>query len=248
MRVKSKALLLLLCAVLLIGTFGLGTMAYFTSQDKVVNTFSIGRVGITLDEALVTEDGIPAKMIVDAGGSNQNGNTTEKIMQKTTLPDADRVQENKYKLIPGSTYTKDPTVYIDANSSECWVFVRVENGIKNIEAPAVDDDNSTPNIDESYSTIITQMVGNGWSLVDGETNIYAYKEIVFGGTNHIVFEEFKVDGDSVVDGSGTDSNGVYYLGNYQEAKIVVTAYAIQADGFSTAKEAWAAYKGQFNIN
>ena len=51
MKTKSKALLLTLCAVLLVTASVLGTMAFLTSNDEVVNTFSVGSVAIKLDEA-----------------------------------------------------------------------------------------------------------------------------------------------------------------------------------------------------
>ena len=60
MKTKSKALLLTLCAVLLVAASVMGTMAYLTSTDKVENTFTVGNVTITLDEAKVNTDGTPA--------------------------------------------------------------------------------------------------------------------------------------------------------------------------------------------
>lgn len=57
MKTKSKALLLTLCAVLLIAASVLGTMAYLTSTDTVTNTFTVGKVEIKHDEAKVTTDG-----------------------------------------------------------------------------------------------------------------------------------------------------------------------------------------------
>lgn len=59
MKTKSKALLLTLCAVLLVAASVMGTMAYLTSTDKVENTFTVGNVKITLDEAKVNTDGTP---------------------------------------------------------------------------------------------------------------------------------------------------------------------------------------------
>ena len=50
MKTKSKALLLTLCAVLLVTASVLGTMAYLTSQDQVVNTFTVGSVAIKLED------------------------------------------------------------------------------------------------------------------------------------------------------------------------------------------------------
>lgn len=108
MKKKTKALMLVLCAVLLVTASVLGTMAYLTSTDKVVNTFTVGKVAITLDEAKVKEDG-------------------------TAVTPAERVKENAYHLLPGHTYTKDPMVHVQANSEDSFIFVKVENGIANYE-------------------------------------------------------------------------------------------------------------------
>lgn len=95
MKTKSKALLLTLCAVLLIAASVLGTMAYLTSTDTVTNTFTVGKVEIKLDETDVTN------------------------------PTGPRVKANSYKLMPGTTYTKDPTVTVKAGSEESYVRMKV---------------------------------------------------------------------------------------------------------------------------
>ena len=95
MKTKSKALLLTLCAVLLVAASVLGTMAYLTSTDTVTNTFTVGNVEIKLDETDVTN------------------------------PTGSRVQANSYKLMPGTTYTKDPTVTVKAGSEESYVRMKV---------------------------------------------------------------------------------------------------------------------------
>lgn len=190
MKTKSKALLLALCAVLLVTASVLGTMAYLTSTTEVVeNTFSVGNVKITLDEAKVDEYG-------------------------AAVEGAARVTANTYKLIPGHEYTKDPTVKVDANSEDCWVFVKVENGIAAIEAG---------------TTIAEQMGDNDWTLVEDETNVYAYKEAVSANANIPVFGTFTLADDANVSA-------------YEDAAINITAYAVQKDGFDTAAEAWAAAK------
>lgn len=50
MKKAKKVLLLVLCAVLLVGVSVAGTVAYLTSQDEVVNTFTVGQVAIELHE------------------------------------------------------------------------------------------------------------------------------------------------------------------------------------------------------
>ena len=49
MKARSKALLLALCAVLLVAVSVLGTMAYLTSKTQVItNTFTVGDINIEL--------------------------------------------------------------------------------------------------------------------------------------------------------------------------------------------------------
>lgn len=107
MKTKRKALLLSLCAVLLVVASVMGTMAYLTSTDSVENTFTVGKVNLTLDEAPV----------------DTNGKATTGA----------RVKENSYNLLPGQEYDKDPTVHVTANSEDSWIFVKVENGISALE-------------------------------------------------------------------------------------------------------------------
>lgn len=106
MKTKNKALLLSLCAVLLVAASVLGTMAYLTSQDAVTNTFSVGSVAITMDE-------------LDVDNSTEGKN--------------DRDKANNYKLLPGHQYTKDPIVHVSSTSEDCYLFVKVVNEIAEIE-------------------------------------------------------------------------------------------------------------------
>ncbi len=185
MKTKTKALALVLSAVLLVVTTVFTTMAFLTSKDSVTNTFTVGKVEISLDEAPV-----------DLYGNVVAG---------------DRVTENEYKLIPGHEYTKDPTVHVANGSEDCWLFVKVENGLVDAEA--------------AENKIADQMTEKGWTLVTGTTDIYSYQEMVSAGENVVVFETFTVAGTAEV-------------ADYEDAEIVITAYAIQADGFDTAADAW----------
>lgn len=205
MKTKSKALLLTLCAVLLVAASVLGTMAYLTSTDKVENTFTVGNVQITLDEAKVNPDG-------------------------TLVEGADRVKANEYKLMPGHKYTKDPTVHVAAGSENSYIFVKVENGISAFEAESGPD----------YETIAKQMETLGWAkLTTSDGSEVYYKpydtsKTESASTELIVFNNFKIAGDA------NTKNG---WGDITAAKVTVTAYAVQMDGFETAADAWAATYG-----
>lgn len=193
MKSKKKVFVTVLCAVLLVAASVLGTMAYLTSNDEVVNTFTVGKVEMTLDEADVNTDGT---YVTDVNN---------------------RTDKNTYHLIPGHRYIKDPTIHLDAASEKCYVFVKLENGLKDI-------------IDQT--TIETQMTNNGWTLIDATNNIYAKTGIVdpSANPNHVVFSDFKLTGNADVS-------------EYATANITVTGYAVQADGFGTAQDAWNATFG-----
>ena len=192
MKTKRKALLLSLCAVLLVVASVMGTMAYLTSTATVTNTFTVGdAVTITLDEAKVNPDGTPV-----------------------TGADAARVTQNSYRLMPGHKYTKDPTVHV--TGGECYVFVKVTNGLTGLEAEA--------------NTIEAQMEAKGWKAVTSVDGLYVYatgseaKTAVSGdptATNLTVFEKFTIKDTAV-------------HGDLEKAKdIVITAYAVQTDGFES---------------
>lgn len=143
----------------------------------------------------------------------------------TPVEGADRVKANSYKLLPGHEYTKDPTVHVNAVSENSWIFVKVENGIAAYEANATKD----------YKQIADQITENGWTALDGVANVY-YKSYAQNatGADLVVFKNFKVsDTANTVDGWANITE--------ESTKVIVNAYAIQADGFKTAEEAWAAF-------
>ena len=191
MKKTNKILGLMVGAVALVGVSVMGTMAYLQDTKEVTNTFTVGKVEITLDEK-------------DVDNSTQG---------------KDRDTANSYKLIPGTTYEKDPIVHVAAGSEECWLFVKVENEIAGIE--------------DASNTIATQMAAKGWSKV-GDTDVYAYREAVAAGANVPVFEKFKI--------AGTVESTA--LAAYEEKTIKVTAYAVQKENFNDAATAWSSTFGK----
>lgn len=199
MKARNKILLLALCMAALIAVSVLGTMAYLTSTDTVTNTFTVGKVAITLDEAKVNDAGVAVTPV-------------------------ERVKANSYKLMPGHSYTKDPTVHVTDGSENCYIFVKVENGISDIEA-------------SGDTTIAAQLTAKGWKAVDGITGVYVYagteegatKKDLAAGSSAVVFDSFKIaDAADIARKAGST--------------IKITAYAIQADGFAdkTPAQIWTA--------
>lgn len=256
MKVGRKLLITVLGAVTLMSATMVGTLAYFTDSDSVTNTFTVGYVKIDLDEADVKPNG--ELEYADSGNTNRNP----------------RVKKNEYNLLPGHTYIKDPTVHVDKDSEDCYVFVTVANGIADIEAES----------DSSYKKIEGQMEENGWKrLKDGDNGIMKDGIAVWyydgsSATNSIlspkgmqididleVFGKFKIAGDKVINRdetttesslgesssagesislSPTDGSGNFYIDAFKDAEITVNAYAVQADGFDTPLKAWKATFGK----
>ncbi|PWL75952.1 MAG: hypothetical protein DBY22_03060 [Clostridiales bacterium] len=243
MKTKSKALLLTLCAVLLVAASVMGTMAYLTSTDKVENTFTVGNVTITLDEAKVNTDGTPAAP-------------------------AERVKANEYKLLPGHTYTKDPTVTVIKGSESSYVRMKVTfNNAAQIIAMCTDPDfadeitgveNAFPlirmvNFVEANAakwnglvpdnmTEAEEMLGNTKYFVydktaDTLTYYFYYTETVAAPTADVVLP---VLFDSITVPEWVTGDQLAKLDSF---KITAVAEAIQADGFANADAAWAAYAG-----
>lgn len=212
MKKAKKIALLALCAVLLVGASVAGTLAYLTSKTGTLeNTFTIGKVKITLDEAK----------------TNQYGVKVDKNGKELTEGAADyRISTggNAYTLVPGTKYTKDPTVHVEANSEDSWIFVKVSNGISAFEAASDTTD--------SYKKIAGQITANNWTALDNETDVY-YKEYTKSDktTDLKVFETFRI---------AVDANTVTGWESISTAAttVEVTAYAIQKTGFTTPSAAW----------
>lgn len=190
----KKKLMTVLALVLVIAMSVAGTYAYLTSHDSVTNTFTVGKVAITLDEAKVDVDG--------------------KI-----IPNENRVHENSYKLMPGHNYVKDPTVVVTGGSENCWLFVKVENGVVAYEK-------------EGDTTIAKQIEKNGWTALDNNPGVY-YKSVTKSNDaqTFVVFKDFTISDNA----DGVNGWSAVTAAN---TNITVTAYAIQADGFETPAAAW----------
>ena len=220
MKNAKKALILVLCAALLVGASVMGTLAYLTSQtETITNTMSVGNVTITMDEAKVDVYGVPQKLLDDKGTDDP----TDDEYEGCTVAEADRVLTNSYKLIPNHEYTKDPIIHVQQGSEQCWLFVKVLNEISAIEA----DD-----------TIAAQMATNGWTVLDtvsenGQTYTIWWHNVVDARAAAVdvkIFESFTVKGEV--------SNAT--VATYTGKTIVLTAYAVQAEGFNSPSEAWTA--------
>lgn len=208
---RSKPLVLALCAVLLVVGTILGTVAYLQDTASVVNTFTVGNVHLKLDEAVVDEKGEPT------GGRTETGNA--------------------YHLIPGVTYTKDPTVTVLKGSEESYVRMMLTLNCAS-ELDAI----FAPN-----GAVLTEIF-KGYDATKWE-----YVDVTRGNDNTITYEfryfetvKPEKDTDLVLDAlfdtvSVPNTMTGEQLATIADLEISVEAHAIQATGFANADEAWAAF-------
>ncbi|GAB5614565.1 hypothetical protein JCM37172_16710 [Faecalimonas hominis] len=128
---RTAIIATLLACVLLIG----GTVAWLTTHDSLSNQFTVGNIN-PIDPT--EPDGGPDDKPIDKDESKLNGN----------LYEPDWVANSK--IFPGETVVKNPYVGVGAGSEKCYVYVYVNNTMKN--------DNKV------YFTI-----NDGWEAVEATT-------------------------------------------------------------------------------
>lgn len=230
MNKKLRKILTLACSAVLLVCLSVGaTVAYLTDTEAVVNTFTVGNVAIKLDEAPV----------------NKNGEVIEGA----------RRQENEYKLLPGHKYVKDPTIVVDAESEDCYVIAKIDvtgaaaltsllsydetdligfagfvnggvmAGTYTGPTAGVNGVDTWTGTHEKYGNITMEQKYNG----EGSYTFFIYFEDAKKANDELVlFNELVVP--------DTWSNDD--IKSLEGMKISVTAYAVQKDGFDSAREAY----------
>lgn len=208
----KKTLTVIIALVLVVVMSVAGTVAYLTSSDTVTNTFSVGNVQIKLDEAKANLDGTP-------------------------VANADRVKANNYKLLPGHTYNKDPMVTVLKGSESSYIKMTV-TFTKAAELDAIFAPNGADmtSIFNGYDSANWIYKGNTKNAADNtRTYEFWYKEAVAAPDGNVALDALF---DSItVPGSITNEQ----LKTIEGMTITVNAYAIQADGFTDAADAWSKY-------
>ncbi len=131
--------------------------------------------------------------------------------------------ESSFKIVPGGTSAKDPTVTVKANSENCYVYVTVDNTVR-LGGTIV----ATPNISDA-----------DWLVVqtDGSKTLYRYKEIV---SLKAADQRLPVFTSVAYSDSITKSN----INTLNGTKIIINAFAHQSDNAArnvadSAAIAWA---------
>ncbi len=210
----KKTIAIVALVVLVAVASVLGTLAYLTDTKKVDNTFTMGDVKIKLDETDVNN------------------------------PEGDRVTKNEYAVYPGAVVTKDPIVHnVGANGAYIRATVNVSNWMNLVAAYYPDFKETFPN--EGYKAALNLLVGElgeGWSVVGVE----AGDVFTIGQFD----AKFILKYDGVLE-SGADTTAMFQtvtipagIDNANAASfnsVKVEAQAMQANGFDTWEEAFAAF-------
>lgn len=123
---------------------------------------------------------------------------------------------SNYKMVPGETIAKDPKVSVTADSEDCWLFVKVEEG-------------------NNVANFIDYSIASGWTAVDGVSGVY-YREVAATDT----VREFSVLKDNQVTVKKTVTKDMMDgITEQTKPTLSFTAYAVQKAGITTVADAWA---------
>lgn len=120
-----------------------------------------------------------------------------------------------YKMVPGNTIAKDPTVTVKANSEACWLFVKVTEST-------------------DLKDFITYAIAEGWTALPGVDGVY-YREVPASAAD----QTFSVLAGDAVTVKSDVTRTMLETAKADAPTLTFQAYAIQRDHFATADAAWA---------
>ena len=126
-----------------------------------------------------------------------------------------------YKMIPGMTIHKDPMVTVKENSEDCWLFVKVEKSA-------------------NFDSFLKYDMDDGWTALPNVDGVF-YRPVEAGAAD----QDFAVlANDTVTVKPDVTKDMMDAIDNGTAAKptLTFTAYACQADGFTSVADAWDAVK------
>lgn len=120
-----------------------------------------------------------------------------------------------YKMVPGNTIAKDPTVTVKANSEACWLFVKV-TGSTNLK------------------DFITYAIAEGWTALSGVDGVY-YREVPASTAD----QTFSVLAGNAVTVKSNVTKTKLETAKTDAPTLTFKAYAVQKDNIVSASDAWA---------
>lgn len=177
--------------------------------------------GLVLAVALVTSCVVGGVLawLTDSSDEVKNVFTTSDI--QVTLTEESGTQadgSHQFQMIPGWTIKKDPKVTVEANSVDCYLFVKLDK---------------SANFDE----YMTYEMAEGWTALDGQTGVY-YREV----TELREDQSFPVLKNDQVTVKETVTKADMVTAETKQPSLTIEAYASQLYKDNTTKftpaEAW----------
>ena len=239
---KLKQILAIVLSLALVACISVAaTVAYLSDTDMVTNTFSVGEVDIKLDEAKVGPDGK-----VDPSASPE------------------RVQENKYHVYPGMEYDKDPTIWVQNGSENCYLIAEVTVANADLDDLIGYTETADGKSYIGFGEIVSGgVMGEGYTYKNEENKagwgwykdgvaltqakdgdkyklmIYFENEFDADSNNKaVLFEKLSIPGEWTND----------QLAKIQNMEIDVKAYAVQTAGFADVYTAFKTNEGKWTEN
>ena len=205
----KKKIAIAVTALTLVASFVVGgSLAWLVdTTDGVTNAFTFGDINIELWEHVLNSDGL-------------------------TLSDTETSEDQSgFKMIPGNTIEKDPTITVKEDSEACWLFVKIVK---------------SPNFDSFMTYELDSIWTNLETSDDGLTSVYYYN-----GTdlNSILSadKDFNILANKKVTVNGSVTKETLTADTFKSPTLTFTAYAVQRDAdiadIDTAAEAWALTSG-----
>ncbi len=230
---KKKILALVLCLVLALTAIG-GTLAYFTDTEEAVNTFTVGNVDIQLLESQYYTN-------VDEASDADIRRSAENY--------AAYLAEAGKNVVPGREFMK--AIYVDnTGNNAAYVRVRVVVTDEQFKSFYFTENTTALENSEMTKTIIGHKNGQKTTYAD----VAAAKAAI---ADWDTLEYIYTYTDALQPGDLTDRSPVWKftmkyeldnedVNNFSEddLKIAVYADAIQAEGFESAADAFAAFDEQ----
>ena len=248
----KKKIVSLALAVCLIAIAAVGTLAYFTDKDAETNTFTVGKVDITLNET----DNKGADFV--QGQKLLPGSSSANAIAKNATVTVSRDSEDSWVwvelLIPSALYNSKTETNETNNALHYNQFINYLQGY--------DKDSTNVNAIECAKVYPSD---HQWSLMKyvGQVTVgnetYAllrttHKGVVEAGeTTSPAVNQFYMDNDVYIGADGSymipaagasadpATEFVAYNGSWE---VIVNAYAIQAAGIADVDAAVAAYAAQ----
>ena len=224
---KKKILAITLCVAMLAIMVVSGTLAYFTDTGAKVNTFTMGKVDIELDEPTYAPSA-DGKLKVFPGQSYPKDPTVTIAEDSEDCYLITTVTINKLANLK-TLYANDTT-----GIKQDWGLLLIGND--KLISGGIADYTAVETVENSLNGMLMNeavfLTYSEDTTADTITYTFYFKKVHQAGEKEVLFTDVNIP--AIIDNGDIDG----------DLDISVNAYAIQAIGFSNVYEAYAAYVAQ----